>query len=388
MTMSNLNNNATTAVRKPVTVGIDTAKHPRGFDTVENEFPAITARAWFARGDRAPYDHRAKEILRPGATPDRPGVIHVFRRVTREATQNEDAVWTSFLPGWPDGSFGWAKVDHHLAGEPVGPRLFVEYVGHGDSDKPADYPYGTTERADLVEALWKAEGIKSTFIVGFDYSSIVALELLSRQKDRHDAGLKPTTRIEGVLLINGGLFVDAHTHPWFTTPVLKSPVGSLVTSLAQRSKFAFRELMKPLWSKNYNVAPEEFEELYDAIGRRNGVAALSRSADFVDQHKRNSERWNLERLFHALRDDVAFHIVGSEEDPFEWRQVVAARERLGAYGLDTRILPGGHLTTSEHPELLARIILDVGPANGRLGTDSTSRATNASGPDNGGGVLP
>ena len=61
------------------------------------------------------------------------------------------------------------------------PKIFVEYVGHGDSDKPTDHPYGTVERADLVEAFWKAEGIKSTFIVGFDYSSIVALELLSRQ---------------------------------------------------------------------------------------------------------------------------------------------------------------------------------------------------------------
>ena len=137
--------------------------------------------------------------------------------IDKTATPEDDAVWTSFLPGWPDGSFGWAKVDQRLTRKTAGPRLFVEYVGHGDSDKPGDYPYGTMERADLVEALWDAEGIKSTFIVGFDYSSIVALELLSRQQDRRDRGLEPTTRIEGVLLINGGLFVDAHTHPWFIT---------------------------------------------------------------------------------------------------------------------------------------------------------------------------
>ena len=254
-----------------------------------------------------------------------------------------------------------AKVDQHLAGTRIGPRLFVEYVGHGDSDKPGDYPYGTMERADLVEALWQAEGVTLTFIVGFDYSSIVALELLSRQQDRRAKGAELTTRIEGVLLINGGLFVDAHTHPWFTTPVLKSPIGGLVTSLAQRSKFAFGELMKPLWSKDYRVSSEEIDQLYDAVGRRNGVAALSKSAGFVDQHKRNAERWDLGRVFPASRDAVSFHIVGSEDDPFEGRQAAAARERLGAYGLDVRILPGGHLTTSEHPELLAQIIQEVGP---------------------------
>ncbi len=61
---------------------------------------------------------------------------------------------------------------------------------------------------------------------------------------------------------------------------------------------------------------------------------------------------------------MSFHVVGSQDDPFEWRQVVTARERLGGYGLDVRILPGGHLTTSEHPELLAQIIQEVGPEVG------------------------
>ncbi len=82
------------------------------------------------------------------------------------------------MPGFPDGSFGWAKVDRHLAGHAMAPKLHVEFVGQGDSDKPSKYPYGTMERADLVEALWESEGIRSTFIVSFDYSSLVTLELL------------------------------------------------------------------------------------------------------------------------------------------------------------------------------------------------------------------
>ena len=321
----------------------------------------VTADDWFALGARVAYDRRAKEILQVGDSTGSPDVIQVFRRVAHAEAVPENAIWTSFLPGWPDGSFGWAKVDQQLTGDTSTPRLYVEYVGHGDSDKPLDYPYGTMERADLVEALWKAEGITSTFIVGFDYSSIVALELLSRQQERLERGDDLPTIIEGVLLINGGLFVDAHTHPWYTTPILKSPLGGWVTALAQRSKRAFGELMKPLWSKDYDVTAAELDELFSAIGRRNGVAALSRSAGFVDQHKRNAERWDLGGLFHALKDSVSFHIVGSEKDPFEWRQAIAARERLGAHGLDVRILPGGHLTTSEHPDLLANIIREVGP---------------------------
>ena len=42
----------------------------------------------------------------------------------------------------------------------------------------------------------------------------------------------------------------------------------------------------------------------------------------------------------------------------------------GAFGLDVRIVPGGHLTTSEHPELLAQIIEEVAPQRGSSGARS------------------
>lgn len=384
--MLKLNNTATVETPEAAIIGAATGEQPFEKNSVMNEVPKVTAEEWFALGNRVPYDRRAREILRMGDTADSPDVVQVFRRITKDATPDQDAVWTSFLPGWPDGSFGWAKVDQHLTGKNIGPRLFVEYVGHGDSDKPVDYPYGTIERADLIEAMWKAEGIRSTFLVCFDYSSIVALELLSRQHDRREEGVDQGTKIEGVLLINGGLFAEAHSHPWFTTPVLKSPIGGMVTSMAQRSKFIFRELMKSLWSKDYVVTSEEIKELHAAIGRRNGVFIMSKSADFVDHHKRNSERLNLERLFHASRDAVSFHVVGSEEDPFEGRQAITARERLGAHGLDVRILRGGHLSTSEHPDLLAQIIQEVGPNGNRWHDAIALQTKNSIGLENGGGV--
>jgi len=321
----------------------------------------ITAQGWFSLGERVPYDHRAKRMLRLGDTTDSPDVMHVFQRVVTDGAPSEEAVWTTFLPGFPDGSFGWARVDRHLTSDGLVPKIFVEFVGQGDSDKPAHYPYGTMERADLVESLWQAQQIKSTFLVTFDYSSIVALELLSRQQERLDSGSKPVARIERVLSVNGGLFADAHSHPWLTTPLLKTPMGKMGTWVAQRSKFAFNQMVKVLWSKEYNVTSEELGELYEAISRRNGAAFMSNGAGFVDEHKANADRWDLRRVFLASRESVSFHIVGSEGDPFEPNQIVKARERLGEYGIDIRVLPGGHLTTSEYPELLAQIIQELGP---------------------------
>jgi hypothetical protein len=42
------------------------------------------------------------------------------------------------------------------------PKLFVEYVGIGDSDKPKNYAYSTAERTDLVEAIWRVLSVQST----------------------------------------------------------------------------------------------------------------------------------------------------------------------------------------------------------------------------------
>ncbi|MGH1481296.1 MAG: alpha/beta fold hydrolase, partial [Geminicoccales bacterium] len=133
--------------------------HHRADASIASNADVVTADDWFALGARVLYDRHAKEILQPGGDTGSPDVVQVFRRIAYAEAVPEGAIWTSFLPGWPDGSFGWAKVDQQLTGETSKPRLYVEYVGHGDSDKPLDYPYGTMERADLVEALWKAEGI-------------------------------------------------------------------------------------------------------------------------------------------------------------------------------------------------------------------------------------
>lgn len=326
-----------------------------------NTSPNLTAQQWFDVGERVPYDHRAKEILRPGDATNSPDVVHIFQRIVMNCPQSKETVWTTFLPGFPDGSFGWAKVDRYLTSAGLVAKIFVEYVGQGDSDKPANYPYGTMERADLVEALWHAQAIKSTFLVTFDFSSLVALELLNRQQERLRSGSNPFTKIEKVLMVNGGLFADAHSHPWNTTPLLNTRMGKMGTWMAQRSRLAFNQMVKVLWSKGYNVTSEELQEFYDAVCRRHGAAFMSNAAGFVNEHKVNAGRWDLRRVFLAMHETVSFHIVGSEDDPFEPDQIVKARERLGAYGLDVRMVPGGHMSTSEQPGALAQIIQELGP---------------------------
>ena len=135
------------------------------------------------------------------------------------------------------------------------PKLFVEYVGMGDSDKPKDYAYSTAERADLAEV----------------------------------------------------------------------------------------------------------RELYNALGRHDGLAFLAAAAGFVADHKAQGERLDFGRLFQAHRDQFPFLVGGSDQDPFERGQIDLAQERLGKFGLQIERLPDGHLTTNEQPGALARLIAKVRP---------------------------
>jgi pimeloyl-ACP methyl ester carboxylesterase len=325
----------------------------------------VTASEWFASGSRRLYDPVAKTVLETPAGKDLVQPLYVFQKVVAAAPVGVDTRWLTMLPGYPDGSYGYAQVDRYLGPEP-GPRLYVEYLGQGDSDKPARYRYSSVERADLVEAQWRAHGIRRTMVVSFDYSSLPLLELLRRQQERAAAGDASGARIEAVFIVNGGLFADCHSHPWDTTPMLGTPVGRVAMWFGQHVPGVLEATLRAakLFSPSYEVSAGELADLSDAIRRRGGAAFMHRAAGFVDEHRRNAERWDLAAIARELRDSVAFHVAGSEEDPFEPRQIVAARERLVSLGVDIQWFPGGHLTTSEHPDLLADAIRGLARAPG------------------------
>jgi pimeloyl-ACP methyl ester carboxylesterase len=328
----------------------------------------VTAAHWFAGGQRIPYDPNSARVLTEDETAAKPGTLRVFQRVVAAAEQSPQAVWLTMLPGFPDGSYGWAQVDRIL-GDELGPRLYVEPVGQGDSDKPRNYPYSTVERANLVEAMWRHHGVRHTVVVTFDYTSLALLELLRRQLERTNSADTAISTITAVLMVNGGLFADAHTHPWQGTPLLRTPLGALGMQRAQRSPRIFDTAMMraQLYSRGYRPTTGELAELRSAVTRRDGAAFLHNAAGFVTEHRRHAQRWNLAAIAHDLDDTVAIYIGGSDEDPYEHRQIQATRARVP--GAEILTFPGGHLTTSEHPDLLAAAIADVAARHG-VGTSS------------------
>jgi pimeloyl-ACP methyl ester carboxylesterase len=328
-----------------------------------------SAQAWFTGAERVGYDPKARSLV---AAQDAP--LKIFLR-----REGDVAHAVSFLPGFPDGSFGWAKVRPHLPNAAEMPKIFVDYVGMGDSDKPKDYAYSTAERTDVVEAIWRDLSVQSTTLVAFDFSSLVILEHLRRRLERAERG-EPLggPDIRGVFIFNGGLFTDGHSHPWYTTPVLhRLPIRA--RPRLGRSFTLFKMMVGVMWSKGYQVTDAEVRELHSALDRHDGHFYTAAAAGFVTDHKAQGDRLDFGRLFKAYCGQFPFLVGGSDEDPFEHRQVDLAQERLGKLGLQIERLPGGHLTTNEQPEALAALIakFERGPVNLREPRSTLSARRNA-----------
>ena len=329
----------------------------------------VSADDWFATGKRVHFDHKRKEIA-PEKRKD--CTVPVFRRVVIPQHSNPDAMWLTMLPGFPHGSYGYAKVETLLQSNrnlnADIPRLYVEYVGQGNSDKPKEgYAYSTIERANLVEAHWKNQGVKTTVLVSLDFSSLVMLELLQRQKAREAKGIR-YPRIEHVLSVNGGYFADGHSHGVMNTPVVKSTFGPMSASAAQRSTMVFNKMLVPLYSKEYRknnskAFKQEIKDVQKAIRLHQGSKIMPQMTSFVEEHKTRADRWNLQTIYqtYCREQGISFLIMKSEEDPFEGDQMDLVRDRMKAYKnkVRTEKLRGGYVAASEQAGVLVSRIVDT-----------------------------
>ena len=133
-----------------------------------------------------------------------------------------------------------------------------------------------------------------------------------------------------------------------------------------------------MWSKGYRVTDSEVRELYRAMDRHDGLFYLAAAAGFVADHKAQGDRLDFGQVFRAYHRQFPFLVGGSNEDPFEHRQIELADERLGKLGLQIEHLPGGHLTTHEEPEAIAAMIESfVRGTSPMLEPRSEKRATSA-----------
>ena len=257
------------------------------------------------------------------------------RRLFERVAGRDDAPWLTFLHGFPTCSWDWSPVADGLAEHRR--LLMFDFLGFGDSDKPADHRYSIHEQADLTEALWRRRGVKRTALIAHDYGVSVGQELLAR---RIDGSLE--VEIERIAFLNGGLYPDLHRALVAQKLLLHDRAGPLVSRTINEKALA-RGLRRVF---AHGPSDDELHEHWLGIARHGGARVQHLLIRYIDDRREHESRWTgaLERT------DVPRRFVWGMLDPVSGAHMA---ERIAE-----RVPPGelhaladvGHYPQIEAPE--------------------------------------
>jgi pimeloyl-ACP methyl ester carboxylesterase len=248
----------------------------------------------------------------------------------------------TLLHGFPSSSHDWAKVAPMLDGHSL---LMPDFLGYGASDKPPDHRYSLLEQADLVEALWKRQGIGSTRIVAHDYAVSVAQELLARRADGTLA-----VELQGVHLLNGGVYPDLHRPQPLQVALLDPEQGPRISEMVNQELFIAG--LAATFAPGFEAAVDS-AEIWQATSRNSGERISHLLIRYITDRQENAERWTS-----ALEEtDVPLGFIWGMLDPVSGAHMAERiRERLPGAPL-LALEDVAHWPALEAPERLARALL-------------------------------
>jgi pimeloyl-ACP methyl ester carboxylesterase len=190
--------------------------------------------------------------------------------------------WCTLFHGFPTSSWDWHRVWPTLTARRH--TLAFDFLGFGDSDKPADHDYSLIEQADLVLALWQRHGVNRTDLVVHDYGVSIAEEILARHAD---GGLG--VEISSVTFLNGGIYPDLHRPQPSQLMLLDPKQGPKLAELITSETFAMA--LRPTYAPGRQPNDAELAEQWEVVSRRDGHRIGHRLIQYIRDRERHAERW-------------------------------------------------------------------------------------------------
>nr|WP_317198737.1 alpha/beta hydrolase [uncultured Psychrobacter sp.] len=221
---------------------------------------------------------------------------------------DKDAPALLLIHGYPSASWDWegmweALTEHYHV-------ITLDMLGFGLSDKPKNAKYLISEQADIFEAFLRQLGVDNYHILAHDYGDTVAQELLARQAD-----VSCDLHIASVCFLNGGLFPETH-RPILIQRLLLSPLGSLVSKLFTKAKFATN--LQRIFGPRTPPTPEVIDVLWQLLRHNDGVGVMHKLINYIPQRKRYRERW----VRAIINSRVPVKLIAGAKDPISGQHMV------------------------------------------------------------------
>ena len=183
------------------------------------------------------------------------------------------------IHGFPTASYDWHGVWARLARHYS--LYSLDLLGFGMSAKPRGLRYSISLQADICQAVLAEHGVEVAHVLAHDYGDTVAQELLARV-------LEGRARLGSVCFLNGGLFPETH-HARLVQKLLATPgVGGLVARTM--SYGGFEKSMLAI-SGRQPPSRGDLQDLWVLLERDGGRQALARLIGYIEERRRNRERW-------------------------------------------------------------------------------------------------
>ncbi|MCC6763508.1 MAG: alpha/beta hydrolase [Deltaproteobacteria bacterium] len=252
--------------------------------------------------------------------------------------------WCTLFHGFPTSSWDWHRVWPTL----VARRrvLAFDFLGFGDSDKPADHDYTLIEQADLAIALWQRHGVTRTDLVVHDYGVSVAEEILARHAE---GGLG--VELASVTFLNGGIYPDLHRPQPSQVMLLDPEQGPKMAELVTAETFAMA--LRPTYAPTRQPSDADFADAWATVARRDGHRIGHRLIQYIRDRERHAARW-----VRALETTtVPRHFLWGMLDPVSGAHMAARIEERLSDRADVELVrldDVAHWPELEAPEVIAR----------------------------------
>ena len=187
----------------------------------------------------------------------------------------------TLLHGFPSSSHDWARVAPALARRHA--LLLPDFLGFGASEKPREHVYSLHEQADLVEALWRREGVVSTRLLAHDYAVSVTQELLARRAE----GVLAVELLD-VHLLNGGVYPDLHRPEPVQTALLDPEQGPQLSATVNEQLMT--AALAPTFAPGFDAARDS-AQMWRAMSRDAGERIMHLLIRYIADRKLHGERW-------------------------------------------------------------------------------------------------
>ena len=252
----------------------------------------------------------------------------------------------TLLHGFPSSSHDWAKLAPLLDGREL---LTPDFLGFGASSKPTAHTYSLHEQADLVEAVWKEEGVSATSIVAHDYAVSVTQELLARRAEGSLA-----VELRAIYLLNGGLYPELHRAQPLQLALLDPDQGPQISTMVNEELFVAG--LAPTFASGFDAAADS-ADIWRSTNRGDGERISHLLIRYITDREAHGRRWTS-----ALEQtDVPLSFVWGMLDPVSGAHMAERiRERLPSSPF-LELADVAHWPPLEAPERIAEAIL-AGPA--------------------------